>query len=109
MKIESFDQIEQASERKYVAQQEQEFQIIARRDKLFGQWAAGQLGYSGAAAQTYVRAVIDSNFEKPGDDDILGKVRADFQAAHLDDRHLESQLSACRVAATLEIGSEAKE
>lgn len=90
MKIESFDQIEQASERKYVAQQEQEFQIIARRDKLFGQWAADQLGSNGDAAQTYARAVVDSNFEKPGDDDILGKVRADFQAVNLDSSHLES-------------------
>ena len=46
----------------------------ARRDKLFGQWAAGKLGYSGDAATKYASEVVDSNFEKPGDDDMLGVI-----------------------------------
>ncbi len=74
---------EKGFERKYQLDQEQEFRAGARRDKLFGQWAAGKLGHTGAAADTYAATVVDSNFEKPGDDDMLDKVKADFKAAKL--------------------------
>ena len=75
-----FQDREKGFERKYQLDQEQQFRAQARRDRLFGQWAAGKLGHSGPDVDKYAAEVVDSNFEKPGDDDMLGKVKADFSA-----------------------------
>lgn len=108
MNREAYEQQEQAFERRFISQQEREFHIIARRDRLFGQWAGGLLGYTGEQAQAYTRAVIDSNFEKPGDDDILGKVRADFQGANVDPGDLAAKLREFYVTASRQIDDEGK-
>jgi hypothetical protein len=75
----AFSNREKGFEGKFQLDQEQRFRANARRDKLFGQWAAGKLGKAGAAADAYAAEVVDANFEKPGDDDMLGKVKADFK------------------------------
>ncbi len=79
----AFDDREKGFERKYQLDEEQRFRAQARRDKLFGQWAAGKLGYAGAVSEEYAKTVVDANFEKPGDDDMLEKVERDFKAAGL--------------------------
>jgi hypothetical protein len=108
MSREAYEHQEQAFERKFISQQEREFHVVARRDKLFGQWLAGLLGYSGEAAHAYVRAVVASNLEKPGDDDILAKVRADLDAAKVDAGDLVKKLGEFRIAASFQIDSEGK-
>lgn len=65
-------------ERKYQLDQEQQFRAQVRRDRLFGQWAANQLGKAGGDADKYAQEVVDSNFEKPGDEDMLAKVAKDL-------------------------------
>ncbi len=74
----AFSDREKGFERKFQLDQEQQFRAQVRRDKLFGQWAAGQLGKSGAEADKYAQDVVDSNFEKPGDDDMIAKVSKDL-------------------------------
>jgi hypothetical protein len=74
----AFGDRQKGFERKYELDQEQQFRAQIRRDKLFGQWAAGQLGKIGADADKYAQEVVDSNFEKPGDDDMIGKVSKDL-------------------------------
>lgn len=59
---------------------ELQFKINNRRNKLLGAWAAEQLGLSGDEAQAYAKTVVLSDFEEPGDDDVLRKVVADFEA-----------------------------
>jgi hypothetical protein len=56
-------------------EQELAFRITARRNRLFGLWAAEQLGLSaGEAAEGYAKTVVAADFEAPGDDDVVGKV-----------------------------------
>ena len=46
-----------------------------------GLWAAGRLGIAaGDEAEAYARAVVDADFEKPGDSDVIEKVRNDLAA-----------------------------
>jgi len=106
----AFQDREKGFERKYQLDQEQQFRAQARRDKLFGQWAAGKLGKTGAAVDEYAAAVVDSNFEKPGDDDMLAKVRGDFKAANIaiSDVELSSQLGVCYAQAAQQISGETK-
>ena len=56
-----------------------DFRRLARRNKLFGLWAAKELGFAGEAADAYARDVIYSDLEEPGEDDMFRKVEADFE------------------------------
>jgi hypothetical protein len=74
-----FDRRQKGFESKYQRDQEHEFRAQARRDKLFGLWLAEQFGITGDSAVSYAADVVESNFEKPGDEDMLDKVRADIK------------------------------
>ncbi len=56
------------------------FKAMARRNKLLGLWAAEKLGMAGADADAYAKEVVMADFEEAGDDDVLRKVRKDFEA-----------------------------
>jgi len=54
--------------------------VFARRNKLLGLWAAGELGLKGEAADAYAKDVVSADFQKAGDEDVFEKVRDDFAA-----------------------------
>ncbi len=104
----AFTDREKGFERKYQLDQEQQFRALSRRDKLFGQWVAGKLGHAGAAAETYAKAVVDSNFEKPGDEDMFDKVRKDLAAKGVSvwDAELKAKLIALQNEAAAQVAAE---
>jgi hypothetical protein len=57
----SFDQREEAFEAKFAHDQELTFGVRARALRMLGLWAAGKRGETGAAAEEYVRALIDAD------------------------------------------------
>ena len=73
-----FKKRKQDAENRFKHDQEMEFKANARRNKLFGLWAAEQMGISGQAAQDYAKEVVISDFDRPGDEDVLEKVLKDF-------------------------------
>jgi hypothetical protein len=77
----TFDDRKDAFEKKFAHDEELRFKATARRNKLFGLWAANQLGQSGAEADAYAKSVVMADFEEAGDEDVLRKVRADLDAA----------------------------
>jgi len=80
----SFNDREKAFENKYKHDQELQFKVEARRNKLLGLWAAELLGISGADADVYAKEVIASDFDEPGDEDVLRKVLGDFETKTVD-------------------------
>ncbi len=80
----TFDDREQAFEGKFIHREKLDFAIEARTSKIFGLWAAEKLGLSGADASTYAQSVVGANLEEPGFDDVLRKVRKDFDEKNLD-------------------------
>jgi hypothetical protein len=60
--------------------EELRFKATARRNKLFGLWAAEKLGLSGAEADSYALSVVMSAFENTGERDVGHKIRKDFDA-----------------------------
>ena len=76
----TFDQREKAFEDKFAHDADLKFKAEARRNKLLATWAAVELGYGGAAADFYVKAVSKAALSERGDDDVFDKIRADFQA-----------------------------
>ena len=76
----TFDAREKAFENKFKRDQELQFKVKARRNKLLGQWAASKAGLTGEAADKYAKDVVAADFEKPGDDDVVQKVVKDLSA-----------------------------
>jgi hypothetical protein len=80
----TFDDRKDKYEKKFAHDAALKFKAEARRNKLLGQWAASLLGLKGEKADQYVQAVIKSDFQEAGDHDVFKKVRADFDAAGVD-------------------------
>jgi hypothetical protein len=77
----TFDERKDAFERKFALDEELRFKATARRNKLFGHWAAAQLGKVGADAESYAKSVVLADFEESGDADVIRKVKADLESA----------------------------
>ncbi len=75
----SFDDRKKGFEEKYKHDKELEFKINARRNKLLGLWAAKELALPDSEAEAYAKSVVMVDFEKPGDDDVVEKILADFK------------------------------
>ena len=75
-----FDEREAAFENKFAHDAEMMFKAAARRNKLLGLWAAELMGIAGADAEAYAKQVVVSDFDEPGDDDVLRKVFRDLEA-----------------------------
>ena len=73
----TFDEREKDFEARYKHDQELQFKVKARRNKLLGLWAAGRMGLAGDAAETYARSVVDAEFDG-GDPHVVDKVCADL-------------------------------
>jgi hypothetical protein len=80
----TFDDRERAFETKYSRDQEMQFRIVARRNKLLGLWAARQMGLTDAEADAYAKDVIRADFEEAGDEDVVRKLLGDLTSAGVD-------------------------
>ena len=76
----TFDKREEGFEKQFAHDDELRFKATARRNKMFGLWAAEKLGLTGDAAEAYAKEVVMSDFEEAGDEDVFKKVRKDFDA-----------------------------
>ncbi len=77
----TFDERERAFEKKFEHDQDLQFKVNARKNKLLGLWAAGLMGKTGADAEAYAKEIVLANFEKPGDNDVIHKLMRDLAAA----------------------------
>jgi hypothetical protein len=78
------DDRENAFESKYAHDQEVEFKAVARRNKLLGLWAAGEMGIEGDAAEAYAKEVVMADFAEAGHEDVFRKIRGDLDAKSVD-------------------------
>ncbi len=74
----SFDDRRKGFEAKWAHDADMQFKIMARRNKLLGLWAAGEMGKSADEAAAYAKEVIAADFEEAGDDDVVRKVAKDL-------------------------------
>jgi hypothetical protein len=75
----TFDKRERGFESKFVHDEELRFKATARRNKMLGNWAAGQLGLTGDAAAAYANELVTADLENQADDDTLRKVAEDLR------------------------------
>ena len=97
----SFSDKERAEEAKFAHDEETQFRIAARRNRLLGAWAAEKMGLTSVEAEAYGKAVIQADFEEAGDEDVIRKLLGDLTAAgvQVDEAEIRSALEAKSVEA----------
>ena len=103
-----FDDREKGFEKKFQMDQELQFKVNSRRNRLLGMWAAGLLGKSGGEAEAYAKDVVMADFDKPGDDDVIAKVAKDLEAKGIDAAAIRKQSNVCLEEAKKQLMNELK-
>jgi len=80
----TFDDRERAFEAQYARDQELQFKISARRNRLLGRWAADLMGLTDVEAEAYAKDIIRADFEEAGDEDVIRKLIGDLTSAGVD-------------------------
>ncbi len=80
----TFDDRERAFETKFAHDEEMAFRVLARRNRLLGEWAARQMGLTDVESEAYAKEVIRAEFEEAGDEDVVRKLLGDLTAAGVD-------------------------
>lgn len=76
-----FEDRERAFEAKFARDEEMQFRVIARRNRLLGEWAAKLMGLTEAEADAYAKDVVRADFEEAGEDDVMRKLLGDLTSA----------------------------
>src|ERR671912_1964536 len=79
-----FNDRERAFESKFAHDEEMKFRMIARRNRLLGEWAARKMGLSEEETVSYAKDVVRADFEEAGDEDVIRKVLGDLTSAGID-------------------------
>ena len=100
-----FDDREKAFENLYARDQEAQFRVVARRNRLLGMWAAKKMGLTEAEADAYAKDVIHADFEEAGVEDVVRKLLGDMTSAgvEIDDATIREALEHKTVEARRQI------
>ena len=79
-----FDDRQRAFESKFAHDEEMKFRMIARRNRLLGEWAARKMGLSEEETVSYAKDVVRADFEEAGDEDVIRKVLGDLTSAGIE-------------------------
>ena len=76
-----FDDREHAFEAHFAFEEEQDFMVKARRDRLAAQWAAGLMKLDEAQTEAYVLSVVRADLAQPNTEEVYTKLLADLAGA----------------------------
>jgi hypothetical protein len=76
-----FKDRERAFETKFARDEEMQFRVTARRNRLLGQWAAEKMGLTAEETDAYAKEVVAADFEEAGDEDVIRKLLGDLTSA----------------------------
>lgn len=79
-----FDDRERAFEAQFARDEEMQFRMLARRNRLLGEWAAELMGLSDAERDSYAKDVVRADFEEAGDEDVIRKLLGDLTSAEVE-------------------------
>ena len=104
----TFDSREKAFEDKFAHDADLMFRARARRNRLFGEWLAGEMGLTGDAVKEYAGSIVAADLEEEGDADVVRKVAADLDGKDISmtDAEIETKLNSFMDEAKSQIMSE---
>jgi hypothetical protein len=76
----TFDAREKEFEARFKHDQELQFKITARRNRMAGLWAAQRLGLLGDAAEAYAKRVVEAQLQPGGNRNVIDKLADDLGA-----------------------------
>lgn len=79
-----FKDRERAEEAHFALEEETAFRILARRNRLLGEWGAGLMQLTPEEADAYRKAVVQADFEEAGDEDVIRKLLGDLTGAKVE-------------------------
>ena len=88
----TFDDREKSFEKKFAYDEELQFKVSARRNKYLGQWVSQILGYDQKKEKEYIQAVIKSDFEEAGDEDVFRKLKSDLADHNISDEEIRKKM-----------------
>lgn len=103
----TFNDKEKAAENKFAHDKELEFKAHARAHKLLGLWAAGKMGFSGAAAEDYANSLAaDTDLLKSGL--LFDKIKGDLLAKNvlISDHDIRAELHRLEMLARQQINGQ---
>ncbi len=89
----NFDDREKRFERKFINEQEVQFKINSKRNKLLANWASQILGFNEELQKNYINEVIKADFEEAGDDDVFRKIKKDLEGKNIQDKEIRLKMS----------------
>jgi hypothetical protein len=106
----TFDEREKSFEKKFALDQDLKFRAESRRNKKLAEWAAAKLGITGADLEEYIKAVRKADLAEKGDDDVLRKVKQDFDAkgVAVDEAEIRAKLNEFLAQAVAEVEADRK-
>jgi len=103
-----FNDRERAEEAKFAMDEETAFRVAARRNRLLGEWAAGEMNLTAEETEAYKKSVVQADFEEAGDEDVIRKLIGDLTQAgcDIDEATVRNQLEVKAVEAKRQLMSE---
>ena len=89
----TFNEREKSFEKKFAHDEELQFKVSARKNKYLGQWVSQILGYDQEKEKEYIQAVIKSDFEEAGDEDVFRKLKADLADHNISDEEIRKKMN----------------
>lgn len=97
-------------EEKFRHDQELQFKVSSRRNKLLGLWLGERFGLGGDKLAEYASSVVIADLDKPGDEDVIGKVMADIKERDvaISEADIRAKLAELAVTAKDQVMTEVK-
>jgi hypothetical protein len=99
----NFNDREKGFERKFVNDQEAEFRIDAKKNKLLAAWVANILKLNEEQKKIYISEVIKSDFQEAGHEDVFKKIKKDLEGKNIQDTEIRQKMSEFLEAAKKEV------
>ena len=88
----TFNDREKGFEKKFANDQEAEFRISAKRNKLLASWVADLLKFSEDQKKNYTIEVIKADFQESGDEDVFRKIKKDLEGKNIQDTEIRKKM-----------------
>ena len=89
----TFKDREKGFEKKFANDQEAEFKINAKRNKLLASWVADILKLNDEQKKNYITEVIKADFQESGDEDVFRKIKKDLEGKNIQDTEIRKKIS----------------
>ena len=89
----TFNDREKGFEKKFANDQEAEFRISAKRNKLLASWVADLLKFNEEQKKNYITDVIKADFQESGDEDVFRKIKKDLEGKNIQATEIRQKMS----------------